>query len=87
MNDLLIYGIVLLAGIVIGVVVTIVITRVYKPYYMQDVLSVGGEIQKNLSAFTDAATQSAWTTWSSYPARSSAVRPSSASRASRARRR
>ena len=59
MNDLLIYGIVLLAGIVIGVVVTIVITRVYKPYYMHDVLSVGGEIQKNLSAFTDAATQSA----------------------------
>jgi len=59
MNDLLIYGIVLLGGIAIGVVVTIVITRVYKPYYRQDVLSVGGEIQKNLSAFTDAATQSA----------------------------
>ena len=59
MNELLIYGIVLLAGIAIGVVVTIVITRVYKPYYRQDVLSVGGEIQKNLSAFTDAATQSA----------------------------
>jgi len=59
MNELLIYGIVLLAGIAIGVVVTIVITRVYKPYYRLDVLSVGGEIQKNLSAFTDAATQSA----------------------------
>ncbi len=59
MNDLLIYGIVLLAGIAIGVVVTIVITRVYKPYYRQDVLSIGGEIQKNMSAFTDAATQSA----------------------------
>lgn len=59
MNELLIYGIVLLAGIAIGVSVTIVITRVYKPYYRQDVLSVGGEIQKNLSAFTDAATQSA----------------------------
>ena len=59
MNELLIYGIVLLAGIAIGVAVTIVITRVYKPYYRQDVLSVGGEIQKNLSAFTDAATQSA----------------------------
>jgi len=59
MNELLIYGIVLLGGIAIGVVVTIVITRVYKPYYRQDVLSVGGEIQKNMSAFTDAATQSA----------------------------
>ena len=59
MNDLLIYGIVLLAGIVIGVVITIVITRVYKPYYRQDVLTIGGEIQKNLTAFTDAATQSA----------------------------
>jgi DNA recombination protein RmuC len=59
MNELLIYGIVLLGGITVGVVVTIVITRVYKPYYRQDVLSVGGEIQKNLSAFTDAATQSA----------------------------
>jgi DNA recombination protein RmuC len=59
MNDLLIYGIVLLGGIAIGVVVTIVITRVYKPYYRQDVLSIGGEIQKNLAAFTDAAAQSA----------------------------
>ena len=59
MNELLIYGMVLLAGIAIGMAVTIVITRVYKPYYRQDVLSVGGEIQKNLSAFTDAATQSA----------------------------
>jgi DNA recombination protein RmuC len=59
MNELLVYGIVLLAGIAIGVAVTIVITRIYKPYYRQDVLSVGGEIQKNLSAFTDAATQSA----------------------------
>jgi len=59
MNELLVYGIVLLAGIAIGVAVTIVITRVYKPYYRQDVLSVGGEIQKNLSAFADAATRSA----------------------------
>ena len=59
MNDLLINGIVLLAGIAIGVVVTIVITRVYKPYYRQDVLTIGGEIQKNLTAFTDAATLSA----------------------------
>lgn len=59
MNDLLLYGIIVLGGIAIGVVVTIVITRVYKPFYRQDVLSIGGEIQKNLTAFTDAATQSA----------------------------
>jgi DNA recombination protein RmuC len=59
MSELLIYGAVLLGGITVGVIVTIVITRVYKPYYRQDVLSIGGEIQKNMSAFTDAATQSA----------------------------
>jgi DNA recombination protein RmuC len=59
MNELIIYGIVLLAGIAVGAAVTIVITRVYKPYYRQDVLSVGGEIQKNMAAFTEVATQSA----------------------------
>lgn len=59
MSELLIYGFVLLGGIVIGAVLTIVITRVYKPYYRQDVTSIGGEIQKNLTVFTEAATQSA----------------------------
>jgi DNA recombination protein RmuC len=57
MSDLLIYGLIFLGGLIIGVVVTIVITRLYKPYYKQDILSVGGEIQKNLAAFTDTSMQ------------------------------
>lgn len=57
MNDLLIYGIIFLGGLVIGVVVTIIITRIYKPYYRQDILSITGEIQKNLAAFTDTSMQ------------------------------
>jgi len=59
MNDLLIYGLVFAGGLAIGVAVTIIITRVYKPYYRQDVLTVSGEIQKNLAVFTDDATQKA----------------------------
>lgn len=57
MNELLIYGIIFLGGLVIGVAVTIVITRVYKPYYKQDILSISGEIQKNLAAFADTSMQ------------------------------
>jgi len=59
MNDLLIYALVFSGGLAIGVVVTIIITRVYKPYFKQDVLAISGEVQKNLSAFTDVATQTA----------------------------
>jgi len=57
MNELLIYGIIFLGGLVIGVGVTIIITRIYKPYYKQDILSISGEIQKNLAAFTDTSMQ------------------------------
>ncbi len=57
MNELLIYGIIFLGGLVIGVAVTIIITRVYKPYYKQDILSISGEIQKNLAAFADTSMQ------------------------------
>jgi DNA recombination protein RmuC len=57
MNELLIYGLIFLGGLVIGAAVTIVITRVYKPYYRQDMLSISGEIQKNLAAFTDTSMQ------------------------------
>ena len=57
MNELLIYALIFLGGLVIGTAVTIVITRVYKPYYKQDILSIGGEIQKNLAAFTDTSMQ------------------------------
>jgi len=59
MNDLLIYALVFLGGLAIGVAVTIIITRVYKPYYKQDMLTISGEVQKNLAAFTDVATQTA----------------------------
>ncbi|MEI6185572.1 MAG: DNA recombination protein RmuC [Dehalococcoidia bacterium] len=59
MNDLLIYGLVFSGGIAIGVAITIIITRVYKPYYKQDMLAISGEVQKNLAAFTDVATQTA----------------------------
>ena len=59
MSDLLIYGLVFLGGLAIGVAVTIIITRVYKPYYKQDMLTISGEVQKNLAAFTDVATQTA----------------------------
>ncbi len=57
MNELLIYALIFLGGLVIGTAVTIVITRVYKPYYKQDILYIGGEIQKNLAAFTDTSMQ------------------------------
>jgi len=59
MNELLIYGLVFAGGLAIGVAVTIIITRVYKPYYKQDMLTISGELQKNLAAFTDVATQTA----------------------------
>jgi DNA recombination protein RmuC len=57
MNELLIYALIFLGGLVIGTAVTIVITRIYKPYYRQDIMSIGGEIQKNLAAFTDTSMQ------------------------------
>lgn len=57
MNELIIYAIIFLGGLVIGAAVTIVITRIYKPYFKQDVLSITGEIQKNLAAFTDTSMQ------------------------------
>lgn len=57
MNELMIYGLIFLGGLVIGVTVTIIITRLYKPYYQQDMLSISGEIQKNLAAFTDTSMQ------------------------------
>jgi DNA recombination protein RmuC len=57
MNELLIYGLIFLGGLIIGVVVTIVVTRLYKPYYRQDIMAVGGEIQKNLAAFADTSMQ------------------------------
>ncbi|MCX6004288.1 MAG: DNA recombination protein RmuC [Chloroflexi bacterium] len=57
MNDLMIYGLIFAAGLLIGVIVTIVITRVYKPYYKQDMLAISGDIQKNLAAFTDTSMQ------------------------------
>ena len=57
MNNLLIYGIIFLSGLIIGIVVTIIITRIYKPYYHQDLMSISGEIQKNLAAFTDTSMQ------------------------------
>jgi DNA recombination protein RmuC len=59
MNDLLIYGLVFAGGLAIGVAVTIIITRVYKPYYKQDMLTISGEIQKNLAAINESTTQSA----------------------------
>ncbi|MFA5079059.1 MAG: DNA recombination protein RmuC [Dehalococcoidia bacterium] len=59
MNDLLIYGLVFAGGLAIGVVVTIIITRVYKPYYKQDMLTISGEIQKNLAAINESTTQTA----------------------------
>jgi len=57
MNELLIYALIFLGGLVIGTAVTIVVTRLYKPYYKQDMLSISGEIQKNLAAFTDTSMQ------------------------------
>jgi DNA recombination protein RmuC len=57
MNELMIYGLIFLGGLVIGAAVAIVISRIYKPYYRQDILSIGGEIQKNLAAFTDTSMQ------------------------------
>ncbi len=57
MSDLIIYAIIFTGGLVIGVAVTIIITRIYKPYYKQDVMSISGEIQKNLAAFTDTSMQ------------------------------
>jgi DNA recombination protein RmuC len=57
MNELIIYAIIFMGGMVIGVAVTIIITRIYKPYYKQDILSISGEIQKNLAAFTDTSMQ------------------------------
>ena len=57
MNELLIYGVIFLGGVVIGVAVTIIITRIYKPYYRQDILSISSELQKNLAAFTDTSLQ------------------------------
>ena len=53
----MIYGLLFVAGLVIGVVVTIIVTRVYKPYYKQDLLSISGELQKNLSALTETSLQ------------------------------
>ncbi len=57
MNELLIYILLFLAGLAVGVVVTIVITRIFKPYYKQDILALTGEIQKNMAAFTDTSMQ------------------------------
>ncbi|MGD0856605.1 MAG: DNA recombination protein RmuC [Dehalococcoidia bacterium] len=57
MNELLIYALIFLGGLVVGTAVTIIITRIYKPYYRQDIMSIGGEIQKNLAAFTDTSMQ------------------------------
>lgn len=57
MSEVMIYGLIFLGGLIIGIAVTIVITRVYKPYYKQDIMTIGGEIQKNLAAFTDTSMQ------------------------------
>ncbi|MBN1375842.1 MAG: DNA recombination protein RmuC [Dehalococcoidia bacterium] len=57
MNELMIYGLIFLGGLVIGITATIIISRVYKPYYKQDILTIGGEIQKNMAAFTDTSMQ------------------------------
>lgn len=57
MSELMIYGLIFLGGLIIGAAVTIVITRVYKPYYKQDIMTISGEIQKNLAAFTDTSMQ------------------------------
>jgi len=59
MNDLLIYALVFAGGLAIGVLVTIIITRVYKPYYKQDMLTISGEIQKNIAAINESTTQTA----------------------------
>jgi DNA recombination protein RmuC len=59
MNDLLIYALIFAGGLAVGVVVTIIITRVYKPYYKQDMLTISGEIQKNLAAINESTTQTA----------------------------
>jgi len=59
MSDLLIYGLFFAVGLALGVVVTIIVTRIYKPYYKQDILTIGGEIQKNLAAINESTTQTA----------------------------
>ena len=46
MNELLIYALIFLGGLVVGTA-----------YYRQDIMSIGGEIQKNLAAFTDTSMQ------------------------------
>ncbi|MFA5400357.1 MAG: DNA recombination protein RmuC [Dehalococcoidia bacterium] len=57
MNDLLVYLLFFAGGLAVGVVVTVIITRVYKPYYKQDMLTISGEIQKNLAAINESTTQ------------------------------
>ncbi|MGA2367700.1 MAG: DNA recombination protein RmuC [Dehalococcoidia bacterium] len=57
MSDLVIYGLIFLGGFILGIVITFVVTRLYKPYYKQDMLAMTGEIQKNMAAFTDTAMQ------------------------------
>jgi DNA recombination protein RmuC len=59
MTDTIIYLLIFAGGLLVGIVLTIVITRVYKPYYKQDLASLTGEMQRNLVAFTDTANQSA----------------------------
>ncbi|MHB8086440.1 MAG: DNA recombination protein RmuC [Dehalococcoidia bacterium] len=58
MSDLIIYGLIFLGGLILGIVITFIVTRLYKPYYKQDMLAMTGEIQKNMAAFTDTAMQS-----------------------------
>ena len=57
MSDLVIYGLIFLVGLILGIVITFIVTRLYKPYYKQDMLAMTGEIQKNMAAFTDTAMQ------------------------------
>ncbi|MGA9049546.1 MAG: DNA recombination protein RmuC [Dehalococcoidia bacterium] len=57
MSDLVIYGLIFLGGLILGIVLTFIVTRLYKPYYKQDMLTMTGEIQKNMAAFTDTAMQ------------------------------
>ena len=57
MSDLVIYGLIFLGGLILGIVITFIVTRLYKPYYKQDMLAMTGEIQKNMAAFTDTAMQ------------------------------
>ncbi len=61
MTDTMLYLLIFSGGLLFGAVLTIIITRIFKPYYKQDLASLTGEMQRNLVAFSDTSNQAAIT--------------------------